>query len=61
MQLRKDLNLLGCNDSLEEALPELCWRFKLGVPERRNKFLDQVKADAFFTRHYGLLIAGRSA
>ena len=36
--VRKDLNLLGYNDSLEEALPELAQRFKLGVPERRRNF-----------------------
>ena len=36
--VRKDLNLLGYNDSLEEALPELAQRFTLGVPERRKNF-----------------------
>ena len=53
--VRKDLNLLGYNDSLEEALPELAQRFKLGVPERRNKFLDQVKADAYFLAKMGIM------
>ena len=53
--VRKDLNLLGYNDSLEEALPELAQRFMLGDPERRKKFLDQVKADAYFLAKMGIM------
>jgi hypothetical protein len=53
--VRKDLNLLGFNDSLEEALPMLAQRFKLGVPGRRKKFLDQVKADAYFLAKMGIM------
>ena len=61
--VRKDLNLLGYNDSLEEALPELAQRFTLGVPERRKNFRSSESRRLLSCKngHHGLLIVSRSA
>ena len=61
--VRKDLNLLGYNDSLEEALPELAQRFTLVYLNAEKNFRSSESRRLLSCKngHHGLLIVSWSA
>eukprot|EP00945_MAST-04E_sp_MAST-4E-sp1_P003030 g3030.t1 len=53
--VRKDLNFLGFDDSLSGPIENLAQRIKLGTPERRKKFIDQIRVDSLFLSKMGIM------